>query len=116
MELTLQPAGGRILRVQCAGEICLHDMRPGINPLAEVLGPNGFAHQVLLNLEKCTFIDSSGVSWLISSHKSFAADGGALVIHSIPPSVLQVLRLLRMELVLRLAEDEPAARAALPAE
>jgi hypothetical protein len=52
------------------------------------------------------------VSWLIINHKRFREGGGMLVLHSVPPLVDQVFRLLKMYLVLNIQPDEAAARAA----
>jgi anti-anti-sigma regulatory factor len=63
----------------------------------------------LLNLEKTTYINSSGISWLIISHKHFVQAKGQLILHSIPPLVFQVMQLVRLPLVVPVAVDEAAA-------
>jgi anti-anti-sigma factor len=111
MKLTLVADGPEVVRVRCEGEI--RDVRYQIkgDPLENLLGPGCYSRKVLLDLERTDYIDSSGISWLIVSHKYFKQGGGRLVLHTIPPRVNQVLQFLHMNRVLHLAADEPAARA-----
>jgi anti-anti-sigma regulatory factor len=54
---------------------------------------------------------SSGINWLIASNRIFNQAGGRLVLHSLPPMVRNALQLMRMSLILNIANDEAAARA-----
>jgi anti-anti-sigma factor len=113
MKLTLVGTEQDVARVRIVGTI--RDIRWEIkaDPLEKLLGPGCFTRQVLLDLEGADYIDSSGVSWLIVSHKHFKQGGGKLVLHTVPPRVLQVFHFLHMERVFHLADDEAAARALL---
>jgi anti-anti-sigma factor len=111
MKLTLLSAGKDLIHIGCEGEISQREFQPGEKPLASLLGPAGFTHAVLMNLEKTTYIDSSGIGWLLACHKQFVANGGILVLHSVPPRVDHILQIVRMPLVLHIAADEAAARA-----
>src|SRR5262245_43098959 len=108
MKLTLVSLDSDLVRVQCEGNISQDTFKVGEDPLEGLLGANCYKHTVLLNLEKTHYIDSSGVSWLMSRHKNFLQAGGKLVLYSIPPMVSQVLHLLRMSLILDMAADENA--------
>lgn len=110
MQLTLVEDEQDIVRLQVEGTI--RDIRWEIkaDPLEKALGPGCFTRRVLLNLEQADYIDSSGISWLIVSHKHFKQGGGILVLHTIPPRISQVLQFLHMNQVFHLAEDEAAAR------
>jgi anti-anti-sigma regulatory factor len=55
-------------------------------------------------------IDSSGIGWLLSSQKKFRTAGGLLVLHTLSPFARDVMRILNMQLVFKLADDEGAAR------
>jgi anti-anti-sigma regulatory factor len=55
-------------------------------------------------------MDSSGISWLLNIHKHCRESGGILVLHSIPPSIMAILKLLHMDRYLNLVEDEQAAQ------
>jgi anti-anti-sigma factor len=88
----------------------------GVNVFEGVLGPGWATTQVLLDMGKVSFIDSSAIGWLIDSNKAFKAGGGRLIPHSIQPRVRQVLDLLRIGQAIPLAEDESAAKALLEAK
>jgi ABC-type transporter Mla MlaB component len=100
-----------IIRVECVGSMTLDFFLSGGDPLADPLGgTSAYARRVLLNLEKVDFIDSSGVGWLIKWHQRFKKAGGIFVIHSLPPLIRNMLKLLQLDKILELAEDEAAAR------
>jgi anti-anti-sigma factor len=100
-----------VVRVQCEGNISQQHFQPGVDPLESVLGPMCWNHKILLNMEKTGYIDSSGVSWLIVCHKKCREHKGNLVIYGVPPVVKHILKLLRMDLLLQIAETEAAAHA-----
>jgi anti-anti-sigma factor len=111
MQISLQSIDeGGILRIQTEGEIRLGDQLRTQDPMLSLLGSDWQEKKVLVSLEKSSYIDSSGVAWLVKTHKLCRSAGGILVIHSIPPSIMSILKLLRMEQVLNLVEDEEAAR------
>jgi anti-anti-sigma factor len=109
MQLSIISLDGGVFRVKSEGDISLIDQVRSNNPMEKLLGAGCFGRTILLSLEKSSYIDSSGVSWLIKCHKLCQAEGGKLIIHSIPPTVMGILKLLRMEQVLILTEDEQAA-------
>ena len=110
MKLELISSENRLVHIESSGSITLMDVQEQ-TPLAEFLGPDGFRNRILLKLDKTPYIDTGAVSWFIQVHKACKQAGGCLVLHSIPPLVLQILELLRMNKVLNLAEDETQARA-----
>ena len=81
---------------------------PGLDRLMQCGEPPG---PLLLDLGAADFIDSSGLSWLLMWHKRYASAGAKLVLHSIPPMVGDVLRMMRLDSVFNIAADEKAARA-----
>ncbi len=113
MELHLaSDRNGDVVRVTCEGSISASGRHPdATDPLEEILGTDGTSSKVLLDVNKATFIDSSGVSWLISRHNAFEENNGMLIVHSVPPVVQQVFDLLRLGKVLHIAKDESAAEA-----
>jgi anti-anti-sigma factor len=111
LKLTVVSDEPDLVRVQCEGEISQVKFQLNDNPLESLLGPKVYTRKLLLNLDRVEFLDSSGISWLVVSHKNFQQHQGALVLHSIPPRIHQVLQFCRMDRLLRLAEDEAAARA-----
>jgi anti-sigma B factor antagonist len=109
MNLELLGLEGNIARLVCEGEIT-PNIGPGSrNPLEQVLGPGCYGYKVLIDLDRASYINSSGVGWLVGCHKNFERAGGKMVLHSVPPSVDHVLQLLKMHRFFTLAPDEQAA-------
>ena len=112
MNLTLLSDDGTLVRLQAEGQISQNAFHDGTDPLGPLLAPvGGFARKVMINLDRATFLDSSGISWLVVSHKNFQQHGGVLVLHSVPPRIHQVLQFCRMDRLLKMADDETAAEA-----
>jgi anti-anti-sigma factor len=103
-----------IVRIRADGPITSADMMSdGKNPLEGLVGANWNSMRILLDLVKVNYIDSSAVGWLINTHKELKANGGRIVVHSIQPAVMQVLRLLKIEKVVAMAENESTGRTLL---
>jgi len=102
---------GTFVRCQTEGSISQDRFDPAREPLSQALGEDVYSKKVLLGLENSTFVDSSGVNWLLRCHKRFREDGGKLVLHSATPLVLQTLRVLKLDRVFYLADTLDAARA-----
>lgn len=102
---------GVVVRLESEGEIRLSDIGRDGNPFDSALGRDGYGRKVLLDLQKTPYIDSSGVAMLIRCHKKCADSGGQLIMHTIPPSIMQILKLLHMERHLHLVDDEKSAQA-----
>ena len=102
---------GAVIRVACEGQISHDEFDPAKDPMRQVLGPLIFSRKVLLDLEKTSYINSSGISWLIISHKHFVQAKGQLILHSVPPLVFQVMQMVRLPLVVPDATNEAAALA-----
>jgi anti-anti-sigma factor len=103
-----------VIRLAANGSLMATDFDPdGTNLLQKVLGPNWSQMRLVLDMDKCTYVDSSAIGWLISTQKECRGAGGQVVLHSVQPSVRQVLDLLKVGRVVPLVEDEPAALAVL---
>ncbi len=83
------------------------------NPLHLLLGDGWPKHRLVLDLSKIDNIDSSAIGWLINCHTELSTNGGRMVLHSIQPRVQQMLRALKFEAMMPLADDELSARAAI---
>jgi anti-sigma B factor antagonist len=116
MQLTVLADAPESLEVATSGTISRSAMDGVEEPLAEMLGSGVYARRILLNLSGSPYMDSSGVSWLLVCHKRCRQAGGRLIVHSYPPIIAQILRVLRMELVLELAPTEGEARRRLECE
>ena len=106
----------RVLNVEAVGRLSRNGMAVGGDPLRDMFGDEIYAQGLLLSLEKCEYLDSSGVEWLLQCHNRFARGGGRIVIHSAKPKVAQLLRIMRMQKVLRIAEDAEQAQIVMTAE
>src|SRR5205085_521155 len=82
----------------------------GSEPLAQLLGPDGYSRKVLLNLDKVPHIDSVGVGWLVRCHKHCQDAGGRLVLFAPRDAVRQVFDLLNLASLLHIAEPDAASR------
>jgi anti-anti-sigma factor len=105
MNFSLVSEGDGATCITCSGHITQYEFKPNVDPLTELLGDRSYSRRVLLDLEQTEYIDSSGIGWLLASHKRFLQDGGELILHSLPPMVYQVVKLLRLEKVLNIERD-----------
>jgi anti-anti-sigma factor len=110
MKLKLRSDEAGFCRIQTDGEIRLSDLSGDTRLVESLLGPGCYARKILLDMQNTPYMDSSGVSWLVNFHKHCREAGGILVLHSIPPSIMSILKLLHMDRYLNLVEDEQAAR------
>jgi anti-anti-sigma factor len=109
MRLNLISHNDQITRLECEGDVTYTHVTPEKNPLEEVLGSTIWHRCILLSLEKTTYIDSSGVSWLLHAHRQSQRSGGRLILHSLSPMVEQVLRLLKLLNLFTVSANEPEA-------
>jgi anti-anti-sigma factor len=116
MQLFLTSEDDNIVCIACEGEISQSRFPSSEhNPLEELLGDGFYQRLVVFDLGEATFIDSSGVGWLLNCHKCFLAAGGRLILHSVPGTVDQVLNLLRLHTILTIKADKASALAAAAA-
>lgn len=111
MEINVTADDGEVLRIEGSGPITQGDVSRFDDPMRDLLGEAGFARKVVFGLANVEYIDSSGMSWLMACHKRCRKEGGKLVIHSVPPVVMEVIKILKFHQVLRLAKNEKAALA-----
>jgi anti-anti-sigma factor len=100
-----------VCQIRAEGEIRSIEEPRNLRDIEEMLGPQCYRRKVLLDLQHVPHIDSSGVSWLIHLHKCHRTAGGMLILHSVPPRVMAVFKLLGMQQYFNLVADERAARA-----
>ncbi len=111
MELFVVSDGGDVLQLGVKGRIQVTVPSEMADAVLELLGDQGCRRKVLLSLADTDFIDSSGLSGLLGCNRQFGEAGGKLVIHSIPTSVMEVIKVMRLDRVLHLAENESGALA-----
>ena len=109
MKMTLAATEGDLVRVALSGPMTQRELSPMAEPLQDLLGPSAYGKRVMLDLGDVPYLDSSGVGWLLACHKRMRQAGGKLVLHSYSPIVSNVLRVLKLERVLALAENSETA-------
>lgn len=109
MQLKLVSHNDQMTRLAFEGEITQHALQHDLDPLESIIGSTIYQRRALVNMEQASYVDSSGISWLLGAHKRFERNGGRLILHSIPPAVVQVLQLLKLNSLLHVAADEREA-------
>ena len=77
---------------------------------------NAGQHRVILNLGEVTYLDSVGLSTLVSSYTSARSAGGNLKLLHLPRGVQQLLQITRLSTVFEIYEDLAAAVASFKTE
>ncbi len=111
MQLSFTERDG-ITTVAIAGRITFATLEPAQDSLAREM-PDVYSRRVLFDLAGTEYIDSTGVSWLLTCHKRCREGGGRLMLHSLTPLVKQVLQVLKLDRVLLIADNAEKARAGL---
>ena len=113
MDIQTMPDEVGVRRLSVTGRITQNDLGEQWAALDRLMYPGDAPCPLLLDLGAADFVDSSGLSWLLMWHKRYNGLGTKLVLHSVPPMVFDVLRMMRLDSVFNIASDEKAARAML---
>ena len=116
MQVKVVSVAGDVLRLKTEGKIGQADLSLEGEPIERLLGREVYSRKVLLALEQSDYCDSMGLAWMLQCHKRFREAGGRFVMHSIPPLILQVMKVLHLDRVFLLAADEQAALALVERE
>lgn len=108
-ELSVTSQEDRLVSLKAKGKIVQSDVSPFSDPLAEAIQDRSYTQRVLIDMADVEFVDSSGISWILICHKRFREAGGKLVLHSCVPAVCNILRVLKMDQILHVADDEKSA-------
>ena len=109
MKLSLVSDDGVVARLKAAGDVTQPNVSVLDKPFSGLVGENPYARTVLIDLGEADLIDTSGIGWLVGSNKRCKDAGGRLILHSISPMVLRVLKMLRLNLVFEIADNEQEA-------
>lgn len=109
-ELSVISQEDHSVKLRAKGRIVQSDVSPFSDPLAEAIKDSSYRQRVLIDMADVEFVDSSGISWILTCHKRFREAGGLLVLHSCVPAVSNILRVLKMDQILHVADDENAAQ------
>lgn len=111
MRLKLNSNDGVLACASVSGQVTQSAFAAEEEPLAQKFGNEIYSRRLMLGLAEAEYLDSRGVGWLLKCHRRFRQAGGMLIVHSIPPNILDVLQVLHMNEVLHLVSDEQSARA-----
>lgn len=109
MQLSVRSDNGSVLHVDISGRVNMAVLAEQQEALAELLEGNGYRQKVLLDMSGVELIDSAGMSWLVVQHKRFCDAGGKFAIYSVPFTVMETLRVMRLDQVLNVANSESEA-------
>ena len=96
MNITIAQLDDHTTAVSIAGEmdaLACNDARP----IFEQLGKSGANHQVQLNLEQVSFLDSSGIGAIVFLFKRLKAAQGSLSICNVYGQPRELMQLLRID-------------------
>ncbi len=111
MDVCVQSHEGNVVRLAAKGKMVADDPSADARPIHELLERLDYRVTTLMDLQGTDFIGTSGISWLLVLHKRLRQAGGRLAIHSVPVLVMEVLKVMSLDRVFSIAEDEDAALA-----
>ncbi|QDU93025.1 STAS domain-containing protein [Lignipirellula cremea] len=109
MDFSVRDPDAAIVHIGIIGALTQKQLSQQDKILKDLVNGEVYERSVLFSLANTDFIDSSGINWLLVCHKRFIENNGRMVLHSIPPLVNNVLKILHMESVFELAPDEASA-------
>ena len=104
MKLSIAGDEGNQVRVALAGQVTQRELDPLQDPLIDLLGPGGYSKFVRLDLSEASYLDSSGIGWLLSCQKRMKQAGGRLTLERPHPIVANVLKVLKLEKLFEMGE------------
>ncbi|MFP6674206.1 MAG: STAS domain-containing protein [Pirellulaceae bacterium] len=102
MNLTLVESESPYMFIECEGQITQD--ATFADPFRDQFGADIYSKKVAFDLEGTSFIDSSGVSWLLKCQKRFRENEGSLTLCAVPIVVMDVLRVLSLQDTFRILE------------
>jgi len=109
MKLSVQSQAADVVRIQLQGTVSQREVAPNEEPIGDLLGDDAYANKVILDMSEVDSLDSSGVNWLLVCQKRLRESGGTFVLHSLSPIAKNVVKVLNLQTVFKLAADENEA-------
>jgi anti-anti-sigma factor len=103
MDLSIVSQDADVAQLKIRGRVTQRQLSSSADLLVDLLGSDVYTRKVLIDMRDTEFMDSSGISWLLIAHKRFREKGGRFVLYALPPMVMNVLKVLKMQLVFELA-------------
>lgn len=100
---------GHNLVVYVEGELDLHTAPPFKQIVDDELSNNALIQNLILHVDKVSFIDSSGLGVILGRYKLIAARGGHLVFVGCNPQVFRILKLSGMQKISKFVDSLPTA-------
>ncbi|QOR65344.1 anti-sigma F factor antagonist [Cytobacillus suaedae] len=94
-----------VLCIRLAGELDHHTAEELRQQVTSKLEENKINH-IILNLEKLSFMDSSGLGVILGRYKQIKNNGGEMVVCSISPAVKRLFDMSGLFKIIRLEQDE----------
>jgi anti-anti-sigma factor len=116
MKLSVLSRNEDAVYLRLEGRVSQREVAPNEEPLGDLLGQEAYNRKLAIDLADVVTLDSSGVNWLLICQKRARQANGQLVLHSLSPIARNVIRVLNLQTVFQLAEDEQAARRLLEGE
>lgn len=116
MNLSVQSRDAEIVHLRLEGRVSQRDIAPNEEPLSDVLGATAYTHKLAIDMSEVVSLDSSGVNWLLVCQKRIRQAGGQIVLHSLSPIARNVIKVLNLQTVFQLADDEESANRMLQGE
>lgn len=110
MKISIDSEEGGTVCMRVAGSVTQKEIEILADPMSDLLGADAYRRRVCLDLGNTAFLDSSGINWLILSNKRFREQGGRLVLHSLPPLVMNVIKILKMQRVFEIVDSSQSAK------
>ncbi|MCA1030603.1 anti-sigma F factor antagonist [Bacillus timonensis] len=97
-----------VLCIRLSGELDHHTAEDLRNQVTETIENKKINH-IVLNLEKLSFMDSSGLGVILGRYKQIKNNGGEMVVCSISPAVKRLFDMSGLFKIIRLESDEDYA-------
>ncbi len=97
-----------ILIIRLNGELDHHTSEQLRREVEHKIDTEGIEH-ILLNLEKLTFMDSSGLGVILGRYKQISQKNGRMIVCAISPSIYKLFELSGMFKIVDIADSEEQA-------
>lgn len=107
MKLSIRSAGSSTI-LDLDGPLLLGAPQQDLRRAVDELIGNG-VKRLVINLTGVSYMDSSGIGELVRTFTGLRKAGGRCVFYGVNKQVLMLLKMVRLDTVLKIVEDETAA-------
>jgi anti-anti-sigma factor len=109
MKLTVDSQDGGQVNLRLEGRVSQRDVSLNDEPIGDLLGKEAYGNKLAVDMSEVASLDSSGVNWLLICQKRARESGGQLVLHSLSPIARNVIKVLNLHTVFKVANDRLGA-------